>query len=519
MLIHRPGYTMRGIVIIITLFSASCLSIYAADSISVRHRIQANQSSAEKDFFSLVYVNPAMKFRQHAYTLNELRAGGEYRHEQQPFVIQEGDGRQMGVVDVNSFIRKGQSSLWGEARYMNGKKMGRNWNETSDYALLYPYVMGDTIGGDLKSEQYYFAGGYARQTGRFTFGAKASYCANIEYRNADPRPKNLTGDLNVTIGGAMKLGTAYTAGISLHARKYKQTNELAFYNELGVPNIYHLTGLGTDYYRFRGSRGNTFYKGKAFGGSVNLLPFETGVTGFTASASYDYFTFGKIISSLNELPMADVGEHTVKAEIGWRSLSVINQWGVKGEVSFVSRAGTENLFGDATNNTYPLIASEKMYYNDVTQVGVSGFYEHIGAGDMRYSILPAVKYRGIRTRYVYSERHMDINHLIGEILLRASRPCGKFLLQGEIGALYTASVSPSLQLSGSGIKESEKLYEPVYSNYRYLSEDNALLRMAVRGDYSPRAGYSLFIAVHYEHGWQSGKRASDYVAASVGVAF
>ena len=517
---------MGRIVIIIILFSAGCRGVYAADSLSVQRRINANQSSAEKDFFSLVYTNPAMKFRQYTYTLNELRAGGEYRHEQQPFVIQEGNGRRMGLVDVNSFIRKGQSSLWGEARYVNGKKLGRNWNETSDYTLLYPYVMGDTVGGNLKSEQYYFAGGYARQTGRFTFGVEAAYCANIEYRNADPRPKNLTGDLNVAVGVVTKLGASYVAGVSLRARKYKQTNELVFYNELGVPNIYHLTGMGTDYYRFRGNRGKTFYKGRAFGGSINLLPYEAGTTGFTASVAYDYFTFDKIISSLNELPMAEVGEHTVKAEAAWRNLSTVYQWGVKGEASFVKRTGTENLFGDAANNTYPLIASEKMYYNDVAQVGLSGFYEHISAGDVRYSILPAVKYRSIRTRYVYPKRQMDINHLTGEILLRASRPYGRYLLQGEVGALYTASVSPSLLLSGtSHTGESQQamdegLNAPVYSNYRYLSEDNALICVAVRCDYSPRTSYSLFLAVRYEHGWQqAGKMASDYVTASVGVAF
>lgn len=55
---------MGRIVIIIILFSAGCRGVYAADSLSVQRRINANQSSAEKDFFSLVYTNPAMKFRQ-----------------------------------------------------------------------------------------------------------------------------------------------------------------------------------------------------------------------------------------------------------------------------------------------------------------------------------------------------------------------------------------------------------------------------------------------------------------------
>lgn len=121
----------------------------------------------------------------------------------------------MGFVDVRSFIRKGNSSLWGEARYKNGKKTGRRWNETSDYLLLYPYVMGDTVGGDLKSEQYYFSGGYAYRKGSYTIGAEGSYGADIEYRNADPRPKNLTGDLYFTIGMSWKTGNHYALGYSL----------------------------------------------------------------------------------------------------------------------------------------------------------------------------------------------------------------------------------------------------------------------------------------------------------------
>lgn len=32
--------------------------------------------------------------------------------------------------------------------------------------------MGDTVGGDLKSEQYYFSGGYAYRKGSYTIGAE-----------------------------------------------------------------------------------------------------------------------------------------------------------------------------------------------------------------------------------------------------------------------------------------------------------------------------------------------------------
>lgn len=180
---------MRYYLMTVLFFSFLGLHAADADSLSLYGRMRSNGTTAESGFFSLVYDNPAMKYVWHPSTLNELRAGGEYIHEEQPSLAEEGDGRYMGFVDVRSFIRKGNSSLWGEARYKNGKKTGRRWNETSDYLLLYPYVMGDTVGGDLKSEQYYFSGGYAYRKGSYTIGAEGSYGADIEYRNADPRPK------------------------------------------------------------------------------------------------------------------------------------------------------------------------------------------------------------------------------------------------------------------------------------------------------------------------------------------
>ena len=119
---------MRYYLMTVLFFSFLGLHAADADSLSLYGRMRSNGTTAESGFFSLVYDNPAMKYVWHPSTLNELRAGGEYIHEEQPSLAEEGDGRYMGFVDVRSFIRKGNSRLWGEARYKNGKKKGRRWN-------------------------------------------------------------------------------------------------------------------------------------------------------------------------------------------------------------------------------------------------------------------------------------------------------------------------------------------------------------------------------------------------------
>lgn len=511
---------MRYYLMTVLFFSFLGLHAADADSLSLYGRMRSNGTMAESGFFSLVYDNPAMKYVWHPSTLNELRAGGEYIHEEQPSLAEEGDGRYMGFVDVRSFIRKGNSSLWGEARYKNGKKTGRRWNETSDYLLLYPYVMGDTVGGDLKSEQYYFSGGYAYRKGSYTIGAEGSYGADIEYRNADPRPKNLTGDLYFTIGMSWKTGNHYALGYSLHARKYKQTNDLQFYNELGVPNIYHFTGLGTDYYRFRGAKGKSFYKGRSFGGSVNLSPFDAGEGGFAVSLLYDHFSFDKIISSLNELPMASVGEHDLRGEIAWRSSKDrFSRWGMKLEAAFTKRTGTENLFGDASGNIYPQIAEDEMYMNRISRGVLSGFYEYTYRSGTVFSIIPSIGYTDMNTRYVYPRREMEIHRLHSQLMLKAMFPCGHWLLRGELGGRYVASLTPELQLPAVETEEAKKLNQPVYGNYGYLAANQAGFQVAMRGDYSRHKAYGLFLELRYVYGHDTRPSATNSLTASVGVAF
>ena len=182
--------------------------LYAGDTLSVMQRNLRNNSFGET-FFDLLYRNPAEKYYQHALTLTEANAIVEYSAEDQPILLQEGDGLIRGSFDVDSYIVLKNRKLWGQAYYRNGVKRNVVWNETSDYDWVYPYVLGDSVGGDLRCEEYYFAGGYAREYARVTWGGTLDYRAAVEFRNIDPRPKNVVGELNASLGISLRTKTHY----------------------------------------------------------------------------------------------------------------------------------------------------------------------------------------------------------------------------------------------------------------------------------------------------------------------
>ena len=88
--------------------------LYAGDTLSVMQRNLRNNSFGET-FFDLLYRNPAEKYYQHALTLTEANAIVEYSAEDQPILLQEGDGLIRGSFDVDSYIVLKNRKLWGQA--------------------------------------------------------------------------------------------------------------------------------------------------------------------------------------------------------------------------------------------------------------------------------------------------------------------------------------------------------------------------------------------------------------------
>lgn len=135
------------------------------------------------------------------------------------------------LISVAEKIRFGA-----EPGYRLGRTMHTEWNENADFELLYPYVWADSVGGNLISERYAFAGGFAREFGRVAWGIYADYRAEIEYRTVDPRPKSVVSDLNLSTGATLSLGECYRLGTSVNLRVYRQKSSMTFMRRWAVPS-------------------------------------------------------------------------------------------------------------------------------------------------------------------------------------------------------------------------------------------------------------------------------------------
>ncbi|MBR6251888.1 MAG: hypothetical protein IKR17_11970 [Bacteroidales bacterium] len=312
----------------------------------------------------LIYTNPAMRHNVYSNTQTTIAVGYRLRDEDEAIILQEGSGDRLGVVNIESVTNKRHSALWGKARFIAGKRINVLYNETSDFRLLAPYVMGDTVGGDLTSQTYIFGGGLVHTLGEsnFSIGIDANYRACLEYRQIDPRPRNSISELQLNIGIAYNSFDKYEIAIHANGMRYKQTNEVKFFSNLGKPITFHYTGIGTDYYRFRGSNVEAYYNGYNGGGGVDFVHKSTGIS---AAFLYQYQTFEKILSSLNNLPLTRTTEHLIDAQVGYtnatRDRHEFHIETIYATASINSKTGRENIFGDAQDNIYNEIGYVEQY--------------------------------------------------------------------------------------------------------------------------------------------------------------
>lgn len=469
---------------------ASLKAMPVMDSVPLLSRIGSAQQPI-RHFAVMPYENPAMRLDRYDATLTRLSLGGYYAMQKEAIQLQLGDGAVFGQVDALAFVRKKQFSLWGGAGYENGRKRGVCFNETSDYERLYPYVMGDSVGGDLASQTYCFHGGFAYTIGQVLLGAEAAFRAAFEYRQVDPRPLNTVSDFTLKVGVAMDLTDDYLTGISLKAGRYKQTNGLKFYNELGVPNVLHFTGLGTDYYRFRGSKYGTYYNGYNVGGGFQVN--HKGKSGWKAGLTYDYTSVTKIISELNELPLTHLAVHDMAAELAYESEGK-RFWGVALLLDNSLRFGTENVFGDAANNVYPQIASAQQYMALQPQITLKGLYGERLVGMHEWHLEPSAGYRAHHESYASPARSVSLAHVFAS--MRGGWFCskGKWALQMDGMVRWDALVKASAQMPALPTVWDT----PVYVFLREEGQHFTTLRAKAAVWFQTQMGLALSLAVDYE---------------------
>ncbi|MCM1153329.1 MAG: hypothetical protein NC328_06725 [Muribaculum sp.] len=380
-------------------------SLSNATNIAQRIRVSVNELALTAA--SLSFENPALTPTIREFSLGDASAGYSRIHQSQAVNPQDGIGYAFGSISADAYIKSGNSSFTGYAGYLNGVVFDMQWNESADLDRVFPYVIADAVGGNMRRERYAFSGCYSHEYSRILWGIDGGYTADLYYRKVDPRPKTLTGLLHLKGGVAVKIFNRYLVGASAVFEKFRQSTDIDFISEMGESKIYHLTGLGTFYSRFAGV-GKTVYNDEySIGAVLNLFPRSR--NGFFVTGKYVHSSLDHVIVDLNRLPMADMSVNVWQAQAGYLVDNASCRWAVTADFSRHTRRGNEGIFGDPLSGSYPLIGKMPTYAFSSYDGTISGrIGKYLGKFDLRFS--PSVGFSHCREEYLEPPRSAAIDN-------------------------------------------------------------------------------------------------------------
>ncbi len=479
------------------------------DTARVEHQSMWNDVSVS------MHRNPALYGVAYSRSYSEMALSYDYCNQSQAFVQQQGDGHTLGSLAVSSYLRMSErTTAWGAASYTTGQQRNIRWNSTSDYTLLAPYVMADTLGGDTHRERYFFSGGYATHRNHFLLGGEMAIRADHEYRDRDPRMRGIVTELTLRGGVAIE-ASRYRWGAAICGSVYKQTNSVDFYNELGKIPEYHMTGLGAEYSRFAGEQTELAYRGGGISLALDADPLQgRGAYGHIAVGSNSY---ERQLTSANAVPLSRLIYNKVEATLGWKHEGE-RRWALHADLDLMRRSGDENVTGKSDSQYYPVIATLTMYKDWQTDASLGGIYG-VADGSRVWTVSLRTGFRSRRERYVYPERKLNRAHVYATLRGEWSREVSqRTALTLYADASHFMRVSDDIVMPYANM--TAVFADMVNYTYRFAKASYTAANVKVRGDYRLDASpLGLFAevtggAVRCSEGeWQTG------VQLTAGVTF
>jgi len=347
-------------------------------------------------FQESIWSNPATHLNYRKYNLTSLSIA-TISNKEAATLAQEGKDKKSMLLQADAFNRLDEkSAVWGGASYRQGRNKEVHWNESADYALIFPYVVADSIGGDIKYEHYAVEGGYVQQIGRYNLGISGFYKARMEYRNIDPRPKNLATQVGGTLGISRDFSPHFTIGIQANIEKYTQKHKMSFYSPTGFPVIYEMNGMGNFNNMLKGKRREAFYDGWAYGTAIQM--YESQAKTWFVTGGVTHFRFEKLLPEFYDVQASKAKDLSYVLTAGKLFDLQPMQIGFVIQGTKQIRKGTENLFINATTNNFIKIGQEERYRFEESQLHFRSILNY-STDRNDYSLLPFVAFLQQTERY------------------------------------------------------------------------------------------------------------------------
>lgn len=325
------------------------------DSISVQRRVVERWSNW--DMMRGPYLdNVALHAFRYQSSLSTFGFRMDGNRNSNTFLHEYGQGQNIYQLFANTYLQPSEKEhIWGNASYYNGKKYGIKWNSTSDYETLYPYIVADTIGGNMLHETYAFGGGYSRNINQIRVSGEVAYRSLQEYRKKDPRPRNIVSDLKVNTGIAYTF-RGYHIGASVGCGQYKQRSSVSFYSPLGTVLQYLSEGLGSSFNRFNSDDPAVYYRGYSYSASLHIAS-KNPDKGLIGEATYRGQSLQQILTKLNEVPIHQHQTRSVDVRLGYLFTTHNDhlRWMIDWHGNVSERVGTEHIIGEPKAGTYPIV--------------------------------------------------------------------------------------------------------------------------------------------------------------------
>lgn len=462
----------------------------AAAQDSLSGKLVREQTSPLTVLRDELYMSPALKAWQRQYTYSRLSASFG-KHEQDLYLQQEGSGRQQLNVHSETYLRgKGNTTIWGKAYYINEQLFKVKFNESANYDIVYPYVMADTVGGDLHSETYAFSGGLAKGIGKYQLGFQAGFKGEQAYRNRDPRPKNISTALDLRIAASRKLGDRYLLALDLSGTKYNQANKLEFVSEIGEPLVYHDAGLGAYNEFLAGSRTSANYNGLIYGAALQFSPAT--YQGWFAGASVQQTDVGKVLDGIR-FDISTVKERLLSGQAGYMADKGNRHFMARIKVAGISREGLEAKFQTGTSGSNIIkIAEDVRYKRESNSFGINVIYGRTGGFADWYAGVDA-EYQDELQQYVQPDRRLSYTRLTAGIRFTGRKQFGNAFV--TLKAVAHRQETLDELGSWSDIDPRKGIFTMMNSNFAFLTASGMNYGGQARVDFPLANKLSCFIAV------------------------
>ena len=450
-------------------------------------------------------------------TYSEIKAVYDLRREDNALLPQEGDGLDQGSAKVNSLIHlQDHSAVRAGAEYSRGVKRNVLWNSTSDFELLYPDVMADTIGGNLQKEQYSFYGAWAKLMGKAHIGIYGGYRALHEYRQVDPRPRSVTSDLNAILTGGITTH-GYVFDFNTAFRIYKQSQDVSFYDPLGAnTSELHFTGLGSRFARFDGAGDFTSSRYNGHGWEVSATVVPGHPEGWTGLISYNSLDIECLLTANNEVPITDLWIQKLEGLFGYKHLSDGVKWNILAGMSYELRQSTENIIDTGKNNEYAVLGSQTMYRNRVLSADLKGAVE-IPSAAGTISAEPVIEYYRSSAEYIFPKREMSFSFADAGLTLGLRRQHKAWLFSANARFRRTFGVDGSLSIPAEYTEPKILDYLEHFHSMISSGRTTAGLSFGIQRN----VGHNTAVFLRPEFTFRSidGFGHAEYLTAAIGLAF